>query len=226
MPRIGFLHTAEVHVATFDALLAALDANSTAASPVEGAHIVRPDLLARARTEGLTPQLLEELRAALLDVAAADVDIIVCTCSTISGPAERTISKSAPQVIRIDRPLATEAVRRAGSGSIAVVTAVDSASAPALELLGEEAARAGTNPTFIERFCPDAWPLFESNDIDGYLDNIALEIDAIGQDIDVIMIAQASMAPAGERVAQPDRVLSSPAMAVAAAMASLDPATS
>ena len=56
MPLMAFLHTAEVHVATFEALLAD-------APDVTTRHVVRPDLLALAQTQGLTA-----VRALLCDL--------------------------------------------------------------------------------------------------------------------------------------------------------------
>ncbi len=130
-PSIGFLHTAPAHVETFERLLL------ERAPGTRGRHVVEPALLALARELGPRDALVA---AQVGDCLAqlADVAVIVCSCSTISGVAEA--SRSPAPVIRIDRPMARAAVR-AGT-TIALVTAVESAIEPARELLMEEAAAA------------------------------------------------------------------------------------
>ena len=72
--KIGFLHTAQVHVATFDALL-----DGTGA---EAVHHVDETLLARAQSDG-PPAVRQDVRYAVGTLEQANA--IVCTCSTL-GP--------------------------------------------------------------------------------------------------------------------------------------------
>lgn len=221
MARIGFLHTAQVHVDTFSGLVDEQAGTGSDSPKLTSHHLVRPELLEYARINGIDEHLKGELRRALDELAASHVDVIVCTCSTISGAAERSSSTDHVEVVRIDRPMATEAITRASqsaSGTIAVVTAVDSAAAPALELLDEEAAEHGSDPTIESVFCDGAWAHFEAGDNDRFLTSVATEIDQIDPAVAVVMIAQASMAGAAEKTSNPARVLTSPALAVAAAI--------
>ena len=209
MTTVGFLHTADVHVATFTRLLAAADPTAI------GRHVVDATLLADARERGVD----EELRARVVErlrSLAATVDVIVCTCSTVSGVAEAAEAVGVP-VVRIDRPMAREAVR--AGRRIAVVAAVESTISPTLQLLGEEAAAAGVASDLVPRPCFDAWSHFEAGDHDAYLDAIARHVDQIAGDADVIVLAQASMAPAAQRCATTRPVLTSPTVAIEAALA-------
>lgn len=210
MTTVGFLHTADVHVATFTRLLSAADATAV------GRHVVDETLLADARDRGIDDvikvRLLDRLRA-----LAPTVDVIVCTCSTISGVAEAAASEIDVPVIRIDRPMAREAVRL--GGRIGVVVAVASTLSPTLDLLHEEVEAARADAELVPYPCLDAWAHFEASDDDAYLDAIARHVDAIAGGVDVVVLAQASMAGAAARCSTDRPVLTSPALAIDAALA-------
>ena len=101
---LTFLHTAPVHIATFDRLLAEIDPEI----PVR--HIVDESLLAEARAAGsITPALARRV-ADIVTAALDDAGVVVCTCSTIGGCAEAAPHAPQRTVLRIDRPMAEQAV--------------------------------------------------------------------------------------------------------------------
>ena len=212
MTTIGFLHTADVHVATFDRLV------QERAPSADTVHEVRVDLLDSARRHGLADPAIEGgIAQSVAALEQQGADVIVCTCSTISGLAERPPAPAHPAVLRIDRPMAAGAVREARR--IAVVAAVESTIEPTLSLLREESVSAGVDVEIESLPCFDAWPLFERDDLDGYHRFIAAHVDAIDASYDCVVLAQATMAPAAALVADPERVRSSPVAAVEAALA-------
>jgi hypothetical protein len=188
---IGFLHTAEVHVATFRGLVADL------APGWRDRHVVDPGLLADARA-GIPVE--ERVRVRLGELAGADV--IVCTCSTIGAEAERA------GVLRGDRPMARAAV--AVGGRIAVAYAVESTLEPTTALLRDE--DPGAELVLVP--CLEAWEFFEAGDLGRYHEAVASRLRPVAAE--VIVLAQPSMAPAADLL--PGRlVLSSPRAAVLAA---------
>ncbi len=212
MPTIGFLHTADVHVATFDRLVAERAPDATTL------HEVRADLLDAARRNGRAdPAIATGITDSIDALERRGADVIVCTCSTISGLAERAAASIHHPVLRIDRPMAAAAVRQARR--IAVVAAVESTIGPTLSLLREEAASVGADVEIASIPCFDAWPMFESGDLDGYHHFIAAHVDAIDDSYDLVVLAQATMAQAAALVVEPARVRSSPVAAVDAALA-------
>ncbi|WP_185995708.1 aspartate/glutamate racemase family protein [Nocardioides campestrisoli] len=212
MPRLGFLHTAQVHVATFEALVRAVDVGSTAG------HLVDPDLLTRARTEGPTADVEAATLQLLRRLVDEGADVVVCTCSTL-GPVAESVGADLPvPVLRVDRPMAREAVR--GGARVAVVAALESTLGPTRELLADEARRAGVSPTLVEVVVPEAWAAFERGDTDDYLRRVAVAARAVVDRADVVVLAQASMAGAAEGLADlPITVLASPLLAVRHAVA-------
>ena len=215
---IGFLHTAQVHVATFDGLLAG---RATAA------HVVRPDLLDRARVTGVDDALRADIRAALVQVGTGAV---VCTCSTIGGPAEDEGRALGVTVLRVDRPMAEWAVHVAAATPrhrLAVVAALDSTIGPTCDLVRSVAREQDATVELVTVTCPGAWDHFERGDTDAYVRSVATAIRSAHADdpVDVVVLAQASTAPAAALLADLGvPVLSSPAAAVAAALALVDPA--
>ena len=77
--HIAFLHTAPVHVATFERLV------SAAAPGLKVEHIVAEDLLADAQTAGATdPALVVRIQGAMVAAAANGASVVACTRSTFS----------------------------------------------------------------------------------------------------------------------------------------------
>ena len=211
MAHLVFLHTAEVNVNTFERLTLEL-APGTATT-----HIADTELLDRARTDGLDdPQLAATLHARLRRFVEPG-DLIVCTCSTIGGLVESIGDDLGMATMRIDRPMAAEAVSR--GLRIVVVAAIESTVEPTCALLREEALRAGRNVELVVSVCDDAWARFEAGDHQGYAMAIADHVRTIGPGVDVIVLAQGSMSGAAALLSDLDiPVLSSPRLGVAAAL--------
>jgi hypothetical protein len=202
MTTIGFLHTADVHVATFHALVAEHGRQDV--------HLVDPTLLADARAHGVDAALEARLGDRLRELAGRGPDVIVCTCSTLGGYAERVALPV--RVLRVDRPMAEAAV--AIGGRIAVVASVASTLTPTRDLLLECAADADVRLAP----CLDAWARFEAGDLEGYRQAVAAHVRSL--DADVIVLAQASLVPAMELLDDLHvPVLSSPRSAVDRAVA-------
>ncbi|MEV4279342.1 aspartate/glutamate racemase family protein [Actinoplanes xinjiangensis] len=201
MTTIGFLHTAQVHVATFRGLFAEL-----APPGLDDLHLVDESLLADARRTGSAPGL----DARLGELAAAGADLIVCTCSTIGAAAEA--ARPGVPVVRLDRPMAEAAV--AAGDRIAVVATVASTMEPTMDLIR---ATAGRPVTVIPSPCLTAWRHFEAGDLTAYDEEIAAHVRAIAAGADVIVLAQAGMAGAAALLPGLP-VLTSPRAAVEAAV--------
>lgn len=194
--RIALLHTAQVHVATFNNLFA------EKAPDAQLLHVVREDLLAQAQVGGLEI-VAEPLFNAMAELAEADV--ILCTCSTL-GPVVDELKN--PKAIRIDRPVMQVAAEVGPKPLLALC--LESTRAASLTLLQEAGA---IDPTV--HICDDAWAFFEAGDMTRYAEAIAASVREAAVGHDCVVLGQASM-----RVAEPlltdlgIPVLSSPALAV------------
>jgi hypothetical protein len=213
---LAFLHTAAVHVPNFTGIARELDPHV----PIR--HSVREDLFARALADGrVTEGTRLDTQTEVQRLVAEGARVVLCTCSTLGSAAEETPGVPHARVIRVDRPMAE---RAAASGrSILLVAATPTAMATALALLSE-AAQGRPQPVVRELMCAAAWERFQAGDLSGYATALASAVDDNARADDVVMLAQASMAPAAALVRRSDvEVLTSPDVGVRAALALLDP---
>ena len=109
--------------------------------------------------------------------------------------------------------MATIAVR--GGDRIAVVAALESTIGPTRDLLAQTADLLGRHVTIIDAPCLEAWSHWERGAVDRYA-TIASHLQALDGTVDVIVLAQASMAPVEGLVQLTSLVVSSPRTAVSA----------
>lgn len=214
-PHIVFLHTSPVHVETFDRLVGAM----SPALQVE--HVVDEALLAEAQRVGAhDPALVQRVHATMIDASARGAPLVVCTCSTLGGAAEKTPTGGRFKAARIDRAMADQAVQT--GPKILVVAALRSTLGPTTNLI-DESATALRLPAQIESLVVEgAWAHFQRGDGPAYLDTVAAAVSAACEGYDVVVLAQASMAPAAAALADLGvPVLASPMLGVQAAIAHL-----
>jgi hypothetical protein len=213
--HIAFLHTSPVHVETFDRLVKASDPT------LQIEHVVAEGLLAEAQRVGADdPALVRRVQDAMVDAAANGAAIVVCTCSTIGGSAERTPTHAGFAVARIDRAMADRAVQL--GPRILIVAALESTLGPTSKLLRESAATLQVEVESKQLLVPGAWSHFLLGDRAAYLEAVATAVHATSIDANVVVLAQASMAPAAELLGSLGiEVLASPKLGVNSAIAYL-----
>lgn len=200
MSDLTLFHTADVHVATFDAL----------APAAQLTHIVRPDWLARAQG-GIDAELRDEIATAIQAASGP----VLCSCTTIGEAAE------AAGATRIDWPMMQRAAQTeaTAAGPVLLVYCLDSTKEPSTTLLERAFAQLAAKPNIQPLPLTDLWPLFEAGDRDGFNDQIATRVQAELEktpDTSCVVLAQASMAGAKDLLQDITDVpvLASPAIAV------------
>ena len=208
---LTFLHTAKSQVGFFDTLL------SEMAPGLVARHIVHEDLLIDARCTGLNPVLELRVRDIVLAAAGEPGTLVICTCSTIGGCAERANEDRPGVVMRIDRPMAECAVRI--GRRITIAAALESTLEPTRQLVEEAARAAGRTVQTNSLLCAGAWAHFDRGDSEAYARAIVEVLRRDARSADVILLAQASMAgaePLSWELGMP--VLSSPRLGLARAL--------
>ncbi|CAB9521572.1 expressed unknown protein [Seminavis robusta] len=235
--KIAFLHTLSSNQALFTPYTEDLQRKRPG---VTTTHHVDEDLLKNARkiaSEEDRARVTTQVHQALSSMigSGANVDFVVCTCSTIGDMAERYTS-SAPvlrvdqpmglrlgnpslgddaeqttsshiPVLRVDRPMADCAV---GYSVIHVLAALESTLEPTKELLDKCASTAHTHPRIHMTVVPEAWSHFQQGDQKAYIQTIADYIQEKYSNTEssqdsVIVLAQASMSPAAELLLIPEQ---------------------
>lgn len=201
MTDLTLLHTAEVHVETFNRL--APDAILT--------HVVRPDWLKRSQG-GIGADLKTEISQTI----EAAQGMVLCTCTTLGPMAE------AAGAIRIDWPMMQKAAEI--GGPLLLVYCLESTRLPSTDLLERAFAQAGACSELRSLPLTDLWPLFSGGDTAAFHREIASCIAAAlthTPDISCVVLAQASMAGAARLVDTHVPVLTSPETAIASLLGDL-----
>ncbi|MFJ8827003.1 aspartate/glutamate racemase family protein [Streptomyces sp. NPDC102467] len=187
-PRVCVLHTVAALPAVFAPLLSEL------APGVDPYHVVDESLLADTVAHGLLPRTTARLAAYVTHAEAAGADAVLVTCSSVGPAAEQVRALTTVPVLRVDEPMADEAVR---TGSrIGVLATLDSTLAPTADLVARRAAAAGTRITLDTTVCPGAYDARASGDQARHDALITAEARRLAADHDVLVLAQASMASA------------------------------
>jgi hypothetical protein len=208
---VGFLHTAQVHVPTFEALSRELMPSA------QTVHRVDPEALELARQDGTGKRVRAVVASHLSELRESGCEVILCTCSTLGEIAEG-LSGDGLEVIRIDRPMLRRAVTL--GPRIGVLAALTSTVEPTTRVLAEEAADARADVSLEVSVVEEAWDAFLSGDAEEYRSRIAQAARALSSRCDVVVLAQASMEPAAALLAGlTTPVLSSPRAAVEAVAA-------
>jgi aspartate/glutamate racemase len=209
--RIGFLHTVPALAPRFDADLNASVPDATAV------HAIDAELLATAIRSGVDEAVEAAVAAHIEHLAADGADAVLVTCSSIGEAVEKAAANTNVPVVRVDTAMADEAVATAGPGGrIAVLATLEATLGPTGRILERAAAAASESPTVTATVVEGAAAARSAGD-DATHDRLIAEA-VRAADADVIVLAQASMAPAAEQAGSTVPMLTSPASALAAVL--------
>jgi Asp/Glu/hydantoin racemase len=209
---LALWHSTESNRAVFQALLDDL------APEIPLVHRVRADLLEAAQPGGLTPAIRRAVALDILQLADEGAGVVLCTCSTLGPGAESAADLTEAPVLRVDRPMVERALDH--GRRIVIAAALQSTLGPTRELALRAARARGIEPDLREVLIADAWPFYATGDRDAYADRIADALRQHAGEADAIILAQASMAPAVDRLGDLGiPVLASPRLGAEAAIA-------
>ena len=163
----------------------------------------------------LTPQTAHRAVQHIASAEAAGADYILVTCSSIGRAVETAASLSAVPVLRVDQPMADRAVQT--GRRIGVVATLPTTLEPTADLIQRRAQKAGRQVELTSRLCAGAFDALMSGDAAKHDAMVAGALRALSQQVEVIVLAQASMARVVEGLADTEKrvpILSSPNLAV------------
>lgn len=208
MSKITMIHTVPSLAEQFEELLGELlpDASTR--------HVVAEHLLQRTIEEGRLSELTGQELDALVREVSEDADMVVVTCSTL-GPAVDAIDLDGPVTLhRVDTAMAERAVRL--GSRIGVLATLRTTLEPTAELIERTAEAEGREVEVISHLCDGAFEAVRGGEPERHDDLVRLGLEELRDTVDVIVLAQASMARAIQGSADDPAVpvLSSPRLAV------------
>ncbi|HEY8590094.1 MAG TPA: aspartate/glutamate racemase family protein [Naasia sp.] len=227
MTRLGLLHTVPALAGTFDELLKGGGAGA------DVVHVVDAGLLAAAIDHGVDDAVRAEVLRHLRHLADDGADAILVTCSSIGEAVDEAARVIDIPVLRVDAPMAEEAIAAAAerapadrAARVAVLATLPATLGPTGRLL-ESRVAAAPRPVEVESSVVEGAAAARSAGDQATHDRlVAAAITAAADRADVVVLAQASMAGAVRDLGLPVPVLTSPTGGVASLLAAVQEAAS
>ncbi|MEV0996057.1 aspartate/glutamate racemase family protein [Nonomuraea sp. NPDC050202] len=204
---LGLVHTSATLVPVFAELCA------RHLPGVETFNIVDDSLIKNTIAAGrLTPETARRVAGHIGSAEAAGASHILVTCSSIGPAVEASEPLTGVPVLRVDRPMADRAV--APGRRIGVLATLSTTLEPTADLVRRRALAAGAGISLEARLCEGAFEALMSGDAATHDARVAEALSELGGQVDVVVLAQASMARVAGTVPVPVPVLASPPLAM------------
>jgi Asp/Glu/hydantoin racemase len=210
LERLGLIHTSATLVPVFAHLC------REKLPGVETFNIVDDSLVRGILAAGsLTAPISGRVAGYIESAELAGANCILVTCSSIGPAVETAAQRARVPVLRVDLPMADRAVL---TGSrIGVIATLRTTLEPTADLIRRRAAQAGKPITLSARLCEGAFDALMSGEAARHDTVVASALRELSDSVDVIVLAQASMARVAEMLPSADLrvpILASPAIAV------------
>lgn len=208
---LGFVHTSATLVPIFEELRKRHLPN------VDTFNLADDSLIKDVIRQGeLTPKTARRVVEHVGSAAEAGADYILVTCSSIGRAVEAAAKLTSVPVLRVDQPMADEAVRI--GTRIGVIATLPTTLEPTADLVTRRALVAGKSIELTSRLCEGAFEALMSGDAARHDAMVASALKELAGSVDVIVLAQASMARVVDTLAPEDKkvpILASPPLAMA-----------
>jgi Asp/Glu/hydantoin racemase len=184
---LGLIHTSATLVPVFQQLCA------QSLPGVNVFNIVDDSLIKEVITKGvLTAQTARRVVNYVGSAEMAGADFILVTCSSIGAAVEAAAALTQVPVLRVDQPMADLAVQK--GRRIGVIATLPTTLAPTSDLVRRRAALAGREIELTSRLCEGAFDALMGGNPALHDSMIAEALKELSAQVDVIVLAQASMA--------------------------------
>jgi Asp/Glu/hydantoin racemase len=212
MPQktLGLIHTSATLVPVFQQLC------NEHLPQVKVFNIVDDSLIKNVISCGeLTPATARRVVNYVGSAEAAGADFIMVTCSSIGAAVETAAGLTNVPVLRVDQPMADRAVHL--GKRIGVVATLPTTLQPTSNLVQRRAAAAGKSIELSSVLCEGAFDALMSGDAATHDAMVAKALRELSTAVDVIVLAQASMARVADGLSPEEKkvpILASPGIAV------------
>jgi Asp/Glu/hydantoin racemase len=207
---LGLLHTSATLVPVFEQLCRAGLPRVRVFNLVDDSLI--KDVIAHDRLRPQTARRVAQHVAAAEDAGA---DYILVTCSSIGPAVETAATLAGVPVLRVDQPMADRAVTN--GPRIGVIATLRTTLEPTADLIQRRAAKAGKNVELTTRLCAGAFDALMGGEPAIHDALVVAALRELIAKVDIIALAQASMARVVETLDEADRrvpILASPPLAI------------
>jgi Asp/Glu/hydantoin racemase len=208
--RLAYIHTVTTLPSVFKAL------SSELIPDVDIFHVVDESLLQNTiRQNQLSRTTMRRLVGYVASANEAGADLVMVTCSSVGPAVDLAKSMYDFPVLRVDQPMADLAVKT--GQRIGVAATLQTTLDPTASLIRMRADAAGKQVEVTTRLCQGAFQAVISGDTERHDALVKTGLQELMSKVDVIVLAQASMARVVENLSKEERrvpILSSPRLAV------------
>jgi Asp/Glu/hydantoin racemase len=211
MPTLALIHTSATLVPVFQQLC------KIHLPSVKTFNIVDDSLVSGIRAKGsLTADIARRVEAYITSAEAGGADYILVTCSSIGPAVEASAPFCGVPVLRVDQPMADAAV--AAGRRIGVIATLSTTLEPTSDLVRRRATLAGREIELTSRLVDGAFAALMAGDAATHDTLVAAALRELSSQVDVILLAQASMARVVDALPETDKrvpIFASPPTAIA-----------
>jgi Asp/Glu/hydantoin racemase len=207
---LGLIHTSATLVPIFQQLCAEYLSGVNLFNIVDDSLI--KDVIAKGK---LTPATARRVVDYVTSAESAGADHILVTCSSIGRAVEAAAALASVPVLRVDQPMADLAVSK--GKRIGVVATLPTTLEPTADLVKRRAQAAGKEIELTSKLCEGAFDALMTGNPQLHDQMVAQALRELSAQVDVILLAQASMARVVDTLTDAEKtvpILASPPEAV------------
>lgn len=163
----------------------------------------------------LTPSTSKRVVMYAASAEEAGADYILYTCSSIGPAVETAATLTGVPVLRVDQPMADKAIQT--GARIGVIATLSTTLQPTSDLVRRRAIVANKTIEITSVLCEGAFEALMSGDAASHDAKVSEALKKLSKEVDVILLAQASMARVVDTLAPADKIvpiLASPVTAI------------
>jgi Asp/Glu/hydantoin racemase len=197
---LGLIHTSATLIPVFQQLC------QEHLPGVNTFNIVDDSLVKNIIARGeLTPSISKRVADYVASAEDSGADYILVTCSSIGAAVEAAAQQSKVTVLRVDQPMADLAVQM--GERIGVIATLSTTLEPTSDLVKRRAAVAGKHIKLVPKLCEGAFDALMSGDAATHDAIVTQALRELSAQVDVILLAQASMARVVDGLDEADKVV-------------------
>jgi len=197
---LGIIHTSATLVPVFQELC------NEYLPGVKVFNIVDDSLIKNVITHGeLNAETARRVVNYVGSAETAGADYILVTCSSIGAAVETAAGLTNVPVLRVDQPMADIAIQT--GKRIGVIATLPTTLNPTADLVKRRAAAAGKEIELTSKLCEGAFEALMSGNAALHDEMVAKALNALSKQVDVILLAQASMARVVDTLSDEEKVV-------------------
>lgn len=187
--KLTFIHT----VSALEPMFASLASERLAGWEI--ASTIDENLLAQTIANGRVDQkVFSDLECHVQAATNVGSSAIIVTCSTLGEAVDQLAARTVTPLYRIDRGMAERAVVQAST--IGILATLPTTLDPTARLLQSTAERMRRHCKFISRLSAGAFSCLREGNREGHDERVRKDYEALSGEVELVVLAQASMARA------------------------------